>query len=151
MHYPRSEAGHNDQIFRSGRRQGIQIVELQALIGYRPGNSRTVLDKVFRPEGVRLKERLQRTGEIEHLASVEIGEDYATAPQRVPFNSLMSCVTVAMRAKRRRRAYSVRSRIASTPSSSPGLSQLGIGNVIVASVTKSTAYPRSAATLAVVS
>ena len=53
--------------------------------------------------------------------------------------SFVSWSTVVMRAKRRRRAYSVRSRMASTPSSSPGLSQFGIGKVIVASVTKSTA------------
>jgi len=57
----------------------------------------------------------------------------------IPFSSFVSWLIVVMRANRRRRAYSVRSRMASTPSSSPGLSQLGIGKVIVASVTKSTA------------
>ncbi len=51
---------------------------------------------------------------------------------RIPFSSLVSWWTVVIRANRLRRAYSVRSRIASTPSSSPGLSQFGIGKVILA-------------------
>ena len=40
-----------------------------------------MLDAIFRPERVRLKEGLQGAGEVEDLTSIEIDKDYATAPQ----------------------------------------------------------------------
>src|SRR5260370_28896728 len=68
-----------------------------------------------------------------------VSNNHALGRGWISLSSFVSWLTVVMRAKRRRRAYSVRSRIASTPSSSPGLSQFGIGKVIVASVTQSSA------------
>src|SRR3954464_9841461 len=141
----------DDDVTRLHLGQRLKAGEINALRARNGGGDRAVADDVIRAELPRLIERLHRPANVEHFRLRDINEDYAATRLKRSFTSASISATVVMRAKRFRSAYSVRSLIASTPNSSPGLSQFGIGNVIVASITKSTAYPRSAATRADVS
>src|SRR4051812_38469532 len=140
VHLAQRETRNDDRVFLLRRGERLEAAHFESLRSAHSWRGGAVLNPVRRTAGIRFMECLQRPGDVEDLAAGEERENYpACANWRTPFSSASSCATVAMRAKRPRSAYSVRSMTASTPSSSPGVSRLAIGNVSVASVTKSTA------------
>src|SRR5437763_16296918 len=132
-------AGNNHHVVRLHFGQRLESGEGHPLRALDGGRGRAMADAVVGAELAGFIEGLDGAGDVEHLGLRNVNEDYAATRLERSFNSASNSETVVMRAKRRRNAYSVRSRIASTPSSSPGLSQLGMGNVMVPSITNSTA------------
>jgi hypothetical protein len=96
--------------------QRLEIGERDSLMRMNLRFRRADLDRI-----ARFRERLQRSGEVEDLDLGQHDEDYAANTSS----------TFAIRAKRPRKTASVRSMIAS-------VDNVPIGNVSVASVTKST-------------
>jgi hypothetical protein len=118
---------HDDQCVLFNFRQRLEIGEDDALVRTNPLARRAETRPVSRSRRIRLVERLERTGEIEDLDLGQQDEDYFA-------NAAISCRTspaVMMRANLPRNTASVRSMIASVV-------RVPIGNVSVASVTKST-------------
>src|SRR3954464_4677244 len=124
---PHRVSGDDHDVTRLHLGQRLKAGEINALRARNGRSGRAVADGVIRAELPRLIERLHRPANVEHFRLRDINEDYAATRLERSFTSASSSCTVVMRAKRFRSAYSVRSLIASTPSSSPGLSQFGIG------------------------
>src|SRR6266850_5280139 len=115
-------AGNDHHVVRSHIGQRLKASERHTLRARDGRRGRAMADDVVSAELPGFIEGLNGPADVEHLGLRYVNEDYAAARLDLSFNSVSSCATVVMRAKRRRNAYSVRSRMASTPSSSPGLS-----------------------------
>src|SRR5205085_10314205 len=103
-----------------------------------------------RAAAIRFMERLQRPAEVEDLDLRQDEKNHLFDGAATSDSSLTMSPTPAMRAKRLRSTNSVRLKMSSVAKISPVFGST-MGNVCVASVTKSASYPRSAARRVVVS
>src|SRR5439155_24104207 len=105
-------AGNDHHIVRLDFWQRLKAGEGHALRARDGRRGRAVMDGVVGAELARFIKGLDGTADVEHLSLRNVNEDYAAARLERSFNSDSNSATVVMRAKRRRSAYSVRSRMA---------------------------------------